>query len=662
MNTGAFGEGFPYGNFHDLNMDWIIKIAKDFLDQYTNIQQTITDGLEGLDNKAQELETLLQQWYDTHSEDIANQLADSLQDLNDWYNEHQGYLNEYLTDSITAFNTSAEAKARETIESIPDDYTALSNDVSELESACADIAKPGKNMFNYRKSVNGKYIEANGTETTHSGLSHSEYIPVKSEQTIYVNIAIGSNTFPNIVQFDESFHVIANGTIYRSSASAFSFETATTAKYIILNYVTTDTQLLIVSDVDSTFEAFKYVGTGNVSQYNLYSDNYIYYDGTYLKSKSDMYLMTFKGIINIGQSVNVGNGRFLYYNENTGNLTASNNAIMSKDIYIVQPLINKPRCFSSYTSDSISIVYDAINNSVVVSRNNGYIYSNGTYYSTSGLPVTLQSNTPHFLIYYKISDDSFNITSSYNSITNDCVVLMEADRGYYNSICPVKIINGQYALADKKLYTFGDSLTWYNLQNFTWGEHEGEQCIGFQTFLTRYVRMDLKENYGSSGATTPKICEILKNHISNISDDSVVTIMGGDNDDRLGVSLGTLQPVGGTFDTNTIYGSLQDAIETLLTSKPTVRIVMMTEPMGWTYTNGTMKRVSELIPEAYRRVAHQYGLPLIDLWNDSGINELTRNTYYADPTPATNQLYMYHPNNDGWERLSRIICREIMKV
>ena len=27
MNGGAFGENFPYSNFHDLNMDWIIKIA-----------------------------------------------------------------------------------------------------------------------------------------------------------------------------------------------------------------------------------------------------------------------------------------------------------------------------------------------------------------------------------------------------------------------------------------------------------------------------------------------------------------------------------------------------------------------------------------------------------------------------------------------------------
>ena len=92
MNNGAFGENFPYSNFHDLNMDWIIKIAKDFLDQYTHIQEVIangeqslqdltTSGLEQLQEKADALEALLQQWYDTHSEDIAHELATALEDI-----------------------------------------------------------------------------------------------------------------------------------------------------------------------------------------------------------------------------------------------------------------------------------------------------------------------------------------------------------------------------------------------------------------------------------------------------------------------------------------------------------------------------------------------------------------------------------------------------
>ena len=132
MNTGAFGEGFPYANFHDLNMDWIIKIAKDFLDQYTNIQNTINDGLDALDAKATELESLLDAWYEEHSEDIANALADALADLNAWYVQHEAYLDETLASKIRAFNNAADQKALETIASIPADYTALTDKVSAI--------------------------------------------------------------------------------------------------------------------------------------------------------------------------------------------------------------------------------------------------------------------------------------------------------------------------------------------------------------------------------------------------------------------------------------------------------------------------------------------------------------------------------------------------
>ena len=140
MNTGAFGEGFPYTNFHELNMDWIVKIAKDFLDQYSTIQQIIEDGetslgnltsegLQQLQDKADALETLLQEWYNEHSEDIASQLAGALEDLNEWYTTHQNYLDATLEQNISTFDTHAEEKAAATIATIPDDYTTLNNAV-----------------------------------------------------------------------------------------------------------------------------------------------------------------------------------------------------------------------------------------------------------------------------------------------------------------------------------------------------------------------------------------------------------------------------------------------------------------------------------------------------------------------------------------------------
>ena len=141
-------EQFPYTNFHELNMDWIVKIAKDFLDQYTHIQELIASGEESLQNltetglqqlqeKADTLETLLQQWYDTHSEDIANQLASALDDMN-----------EQLTLNLNSFNQQANQKAQDTIASIPADYSALSADVDNLKRL---------NAFNIMPSRSGNY-------------------------------------------------------------------------------------------------------------------------------------------------------------------------------------------------------------------------------------------------------------------------------------------------------------------------------------------------------------------------------------------------------------------------------------------------------------------------------------------------------------------------
>lgn len=83
MNTGAFGEGFPYTNFHALNLDWIIGVIVDFREKYSTIQQAIDNGVMTIEQASEE--------------------------------------------TLTAFQTTAEQIAQHVISTIPHDYTALSN-------------------------------------------------------------------------------------------------------------------------------------------------------------------------------------------------------------------------------------------------------------------------------------------------------------------------------------------------------------------------------------------------------------------------------------------------------------------------------------------------------------------------------------------------------
>ena len=93
MNNGAFGENFPYSNFHDLNMDWIIKIAKDFLDQYTHIQEIIEQGKTDIQNLTEQ-----------GIESISELTTDSINQLNSLHDEIENALAQRTMRRKAVFN------------------------------------------------------------------------------------------------------------------------------------------------------------------------------------------------------------------------------------------------------------------------------------------------------------------------------------------------------------------------------------------------------------------------------------------------------------------------------------------------------------------------------------------------------------------------------
>ena len=175
-------DNFPYTNFHELNLDWIIKIAKDFLDQYTHIQETIQTGLDDLDAKATELSDALTGLYNGYSEDLEEQLRNALADLNDWYTQHSGYLDNILAQNVASFQTQATAIGQTVIDSIPEDYTKLAEIAGSLSAENENLVYQSAQAFFYDFG----YFDASLNFVANSGIALLK-IPIGSYRFVILS-------------------------------------------------------------------------------------------------------------------------------------------------------------------------------------------------------------------------------------------------------------------------------------------------------------------------------------------------------------------------------------------------------------------------------------------------------------------------------------------
>lgn len=446
----------------------------------------------------------------------------------------------------------------------------------------------GDNLFNASNTTDGKSLNASGLEVSNSAAYISEYIPVIPNGIYELALAIGNDTFANIVVYDK------NKAVVQVVDGVTKVATITSSGYFA--------RLCGLLEKKSE-QTFKYINPCNEEIDTKYTNAVNALIG------KDLFVLA-----------NTEQGKFL---NNFGNETTNSAGYISEYIRVI-PNATYVMLAGVHSSGAINaVIYDKYKNKLA----NGII---------DGL-------TTMFVI---PSDGAFvRLNGILGNIANQSFYLV-----YYNleNVC-----------AGKTCVCYGDSLTEYDGKPFTAGVHQGEICVGFESYMRKDLKMSKVANRGGSGMTTPEILERIKTWAEVASYD-YMTLMSGDNDDRLDVPIGTLAPIGSTFDTTTVYGALQEAVEYCLDLNPLLRIVIMTEPIGWTgrTVDGVQKlvRVQEIYPQAYRNVAKLYGLPLIDLWANSGINEFNRNQLYADVSDATNTSYMYHPNNNGWERLSQLIC------
>ena len=115
----------------------------------------------------------------------------------------------------------------------------------------------------------------------------------------------------------------------------------------------------------------------------------------------------------------------------------------------------------------------------------------------------------------------------------------------------------------------------------------------------------------------------------------ILTILGGANDLYRDIPIGTdaeYEKDIANKDCDTFKGAYSYIIETLLTWKPTLRIVLMST--AYARTNGAehtpgIGLTYKDYADATLSVAEYYGLPVIDLYRNMGINKLTQGDTYC---------------------------------
>lgn len=535
-----------------------------------------------------------------------------------------------------------------------------------------DISVIGINLFDKSRASIGKVINLLGGVETNSSFFCSDFIPVLPD-TDYDLLGVGSASSYLSAAFYDSSKTFLSGS-FHASRERYTLTTPSTCAFVRINGIAAnvDTGYFVRSNENpSAFSPYRRIIDGisnnGISLLSSHAIRYNYESGE-LYSASNIFLRTQEKVISLGESISVGQGAYLYWSKATGALVASSTyPINDNNVYLVCQLLSeiyeRNNGQSGVTSWFPIFEYDMTNN-VLHIRTMSYpavIFDKGSAYTIpSNYEQDIEFATPNAFIYYDPKNEVFGTTQGIGTIIdNGYIYIAFKGYSYVESNFPYSILTNEKSLAKKSIMTWGDSLTYYDGQEYSWGEHEGEICIGYQSYMKNYLGLVVTQ-LGMSGKTTPEICNAIMNNSLDFTAYDYMTIMSGDNDDRLSVPIGTLLPVGSQFDVTTVIGALQGAVEYSLTQNPKLRIIIMSEPMGWTYVNGAMKRVSSLIPNALKQVAEQYGLPFVDLWSESGINEMNRVAFYADPAPSDNHMYMYHPNNDGWKLISKVICNKIL--
>ena len=225
------GERFPYANFHSMNQDWILQVIYEFKQQYSTIDQAISDGVTQLENTAGSLESNMQS--------IINNAINQL--------------NNATTQKLNQFEQGANERANNAIASIPADYTEFYNafkgvyiDESYMtEHSYSSFIQltPGDYLCYFASpltyslpSVNSFYMHVSDRAFT-SGYAYKTFYILSNNGTAYFAVCGGSSSVTNPPRWHELITGNIYGTLLDINSVTHYFNIPAGKYFVLLNSI-----------------------------------------------------------------------------------------------------------------------------------------------------------------------------------------------------------------------------------------------------------------------------------------------------------------------------------------------------------------------------------------------------------------------------------------
>lgn len=166
------GHEFPYTNLHDVNIDWILQVVKEFNEKYHGIDDAIDAAIARLNATADELETAMQEYMQGLEEEATAEVNtakdNAIAAMNQLYSQFQTEANEAINsiiynkelaiDSIDAEMQTKLTQVSTLLNSLPHDYQDALNSMQIINSTL-------NGTYNYPELVQGHYADSQQSDS-----------------------------------------------------------------------------------------------------------------------------------------------------------------------------------------------------------------------------------------------------------------------------------------------------------------------------------------------------------------------------------------------------------------------------------------------------------------------------------------------------------------